>query len=250
MIAKPIARLRRVLGIAALLAGLAGLVVALAVLVPALHLIDRPAIRMFGTSKAHPDVVAVYASGDTGLRFGKSPKVISALAARGIPVAGIDSAVNFASHRSRAQVDAIVANAIRLALARTGASRVVLMGQSFGADIVATAALDLPTVLRPKVAAINLVVPSRTVFFRADPTEITYRGTPDATPAAALRRLDWTPVSCIYGAAETDSLCPLLRGTRAQVVPLPGGHFLRRDHKLIIATIIQALRHADPTIID
>jgi type IV secretory pathway VirJ component len=223
---------------------------ALGLAAPALHLLDGQAVRLFDTGRQHPRVAAVYLSGDMGLRFGMGPNVAPALAAHGMPVLGISSAVNFATHRTRAELDAILADAIRAAIARTGASRIVLIGQSFGADMIATAAPDLPGELRERIAAISLVVPSQTAFFRADPTGITYLGTPDARPALAVRGLDWAPVICIYGVRESDSLCPALGGTHARVIALPGGHFLNRDDKLLVTTLVDALHAADPRIVD
>jgi len=223
--------------------------VGLGLAAPALHLLDGQPLRMFGTGRQHPRVAAVYFSGDMGLGFGMGPRVAPALAARGIPVLGVSSTVNFATHRTRAQVDAILSNAIRTAIARTGASRIVLIGQSFGADMVATAAPDLPPDLRARIAAITLVVPAQTVYFRADPTGLNYLGTPDARPAPAMRALAWAPIICIYGALESDSLCPALNGTSARVIALPGGHFLRRDDKLLVNTMVDALHAADPEII-
>ena len=93
------------------------------------------------------------------------------------------------------------------------------------------------------------VVPAQTVYFRSDPTGILYHGTPDARPAAAMRTLNWAPVLCIYGRDEEESLCPMLRGSHAQVVGLPGGHFLHHDDQLVIATILATLRMADRTIL-
>lgn len=212
-----------------------------ALFVPALNLLDPRASRLFAAPGRHPRLAAVYLSGDMGLAFGMGPKVAPALAAHGIPVFGVSSPVGFATRRSRGEVDAIVAGAVRAALARTGAERVVLMGQSFGADMAATAAPDLPPELRRRIAAILLVVPARTVFFRADPTGIAYLGTPDGYPAAALDRLGWAPVICIHGLGETDSLCPMLRTPGARVIGLPGGHFLQRNDRLLVATIIGAL---------
>ncbi|MDP5279494.1 AcvB/VirJ family lysyl-phosphatidylglycerol hydrolase [Sphingomonas sp. DG1-23] len=241
-----ISRIGRALGIGVLACAAAA---ALGLAAPALHLLDGQAVRLFASGRPNPRVAALYFSGDMGLRFGMGPKVAPALAARGLPVLGISSAVNFATHRTRAELDAILADAIRAAVARTGASKVVLIGQSFGADMIATAAPDLPVELRERVAAIGLVVPSRTVFFRADPTGITYLGTPDARPALAVRALDWAPIICIYGVRESESLCPALDGTHARVIALPGGHFLNRDDKLLVATIVDALHAADPGII-
>lgn len=243
---RPRQRAHRIVGIAALVLGLAA---TLAVFAPMLGLIDSQAVRMFGSGKPRPEVAAVYLSGDMGFRFGIGQKVASALAAHGIPVIGVSSAVAFASHRTRAESEAIVAGAIRTALEQTGARRIVLMGQSFGSDIVATVAPDLPPGLRTRIAAIVLVVPSRSVFFRVDPTTISYHGTPDADPTAGMRGVGWTPVVCIYGVAESNSLCPALSGTAARVIALPGGHFLHHDDERVISTIVNALRAADPTIL-
>ncbi|MDJ0277846.1 AcvB/VirJ family lysyl-phosphatidylglycerol hydrolase [Sphingomonas sp. 2R-10] len=239
-------RLRRRIGIGALFAGL---LVLLGLAAPALGLIDTRSLRLVESDRAHPPVVAVYVSGDMGLRFGLGSVVVPALAAHGIPVVGVSSPVNFGTRKTRAQVDAVIAGAIRTALARTGARRVILMGQSFGADMVSATAPDLPADLRARIAAISVVVPAQTVYFRSDPTGILYHGSPDARPAAALRALDWAPVVCIYGRDESDSLCPTLRGGRAQVFALPGGHFLAHDDQLVIATILATLRTADPTIL-
>lgn len=232
-------RLRRAIGVLALVAGM---LAALAVLAPSLGLIDSQALRIFGSSSENPEFAAVFVSGDMGLRFGMGPKVARALASQGVPVLGVSSPVNFGTHRSRAEVDAIVARSVRTALARTGAKRIILMGQSFGADIISTAAPDLPAALRRQVAAIVLVVPGQTAYFRSDPIGLSYHGTPDARPAAAMRNLRWAPTLCVYGVEEPDSLCPQIAGPTVKAVGLPGGHFLHHDDRLLTATIMRALR--------
>lgn len=201
---------------------------------------SRQAFTFFDAGGRAP-VAAIYMSGDSGLRFGMGPHVAPALAARGIPVLGISSPALFGRHRSRAEVEQIVADGVRDAMRRSGADRIVLIGQSFGADMISTALPSLPDDLRPHVAAVVLVVPGQKAYFRADPLGFAYHGTPDAEPAAALRGVAWTPITCIYGAKETDSLCPELAGTATRVLSLPGGHFLSRNYDLLTATILQQL---------
>lgn len=217
---------------------------------PALHLLGFDPIRMFPAQDAHrtgrPPVAAVFFSGDMGFHFGMGADVAGAIAARGVPVLGVSSPVVFARHRTRAETEAIVAGAIRMAMARTGAGRVLLMGQSYGADIVATAAPDLPPDLRSRIVAINLTVPARDVYFRADPSGLAYLGAPDARPLPAMRALDWAPVVCVYGLEEKDSLCPALKGTQARIIGLPGNHYLKRDPARLIAVTLAALRTAAP----
>ncbi|MES2059108.1 MAG: AcvB/VirJ family lysyl-phosphatidylglycerol hydrolase [Pseudomonadota bacterium] len=193
-------------------------------------------------AKGTVPVAALYMSGDMGLHFGMGSGVSNALAARHIPVLGISSPALFARHRTRAEVDAIVAHAVRDVLARTSAARIILIGQSFGADVLGTGAAALPPDLRRRIAAIVLVVPGQSVFYRADPTGFAYRGTPDADPITAAKSIDWAPFVCIHGEQETDSLCPHLKGTSARVIALPGGHYLHRDEPKLLATIVATLR--------
>ncbi|MDT8758463.1 virulence factor [Sphingomonas psychrotolerans] len=201
---------------------------------------DRDPVRLFPARGVPRPVAAVFFSGDMGLRFGMGPYVAGALAGAGIPVLGVSSSAAFASHRSRAETDAIVANAIRETLRRTGARRVVVLGQSFGADIVRVGLADLPRDLRARIAAAVLVVPGATAYFRADPSGLSYRGIPDAN-AAEASRLGWLPLICIQGSAETDTLCPTLTMANSRRIALPGGHFLRNDHALLVRTILTAL---------
>ncbi|AJP74780.1 Type IV secretory pathway VirJ component-like protein [Sphingomonas hengshuiensis] len=201
---------------------------------------DRDPIRLFAADRARSDVAAVYFSGDMGLRFGMGRYVADGLAKSGVPVLGISSSTAFATHHSRAQTDAIVADAIRQTLQRTGAKRIVVLGQSFGADIVRVGLAHLPQDLRGKVAAAVLVVPGQNAYFRADPSGLAYRGAPDAT-AAEAPLLGWLPLTCIRGATETDSLCPALTLPNVRRITLAGGHFLRSDHALLVQTILRSL---------
>jgi type IV secretory pathway VirJ component len=234
-----------------LLCSLPILLLALAAInAPALHLLGSDPIRLFPAENRHsparPKVAAVFLSGDMGFNFGMGTHIAEAVATRGVPVVGISSPVVFARHRTRAEADAVVEGAIRFALARTGAEKILLMGQSYGADIVATVAPDLPPDLRSRILAIDLTVPAQTVYFRADPSTLAYLGKPDARPMAALRALRWAPVVCVYGREEKDSLCPTLTGAAARIVGLPGNHHLNHDRARVEATTLAALRAVAP----
>lgn len=245
--------LSRALGRKLLLALVPVLLLVLAAInAPALHLLGSDPILLFPAGATprsdgrEPKVVGVFLSGDMGFHFGLGTHIAEAVAARGIPIVGVSSPVAFARHRARAQVDAIVVSSIRLALARTGADKVLLMGQSYGADILATAAPDLPVDLRRRILAIDLTVPAQDVYFRADPSTLAYLGAPDARPLQAMRALHWAPVICVYGREEEGSLCPALAGGAARVIGLPGGHHLGHDRARVIATTLAALRAVTP----
>ncbi|MBB3858798.1 type IV secretory pathway VirJ component [Novosphingobium hassiacum] len=207
---------------------------------PALHLLGWNERTEYPASAGKRDIAAVFLSGDMGLRLGMSKDIARGLAARGYPVTGISSPVAFSKHLDRAQTDAVVTDAIEDALAR-GARKVVLIGQSFGADILATVVPGLPLRLRSQVAGVVLVVPSNNVHFRADPSGIAYLGTPDARPARALARMEWTRLTCVHGADEAASLCGMLGHGTARDVPLPGDHYLHHDAPRVVNAIVSAI---------
>ncbi|MBB4860919.1 type IV secretory pathway VirJ component [Novosphingobium chloroacetimidivorans] len=237
-------RTRRIVGWTALLLGVLMVIAAAA-----------PILRLFGTSPyliyrpQHQRIplAAVMLSGDIGFRGGMSAPVAAALADRGMTVVGVSSPVVFAFHHTQAEAVAVVQQAIRSAMRISGADKVVLVGQSYGGDIVATTAPHLGANLLAHVAAIDLLVPGRNVYFRADPTGLAYYFTPDAHPAAALRALKGPPLACIYGIEETDSLCPLMGGA-ARVMALPGNHHLNHDHVALVKAAMSALHQMVPII--
>lgn len=204
--------------------------------------LDRDPVHLYGMPE-HPGtmpVAAVFLSGDMGLRYGTGSYVTEALARAGVPVYAIASSTAFARRRTHAEVQAMLADTIRETLRRSGAARVVVIGQSFGADMARVGLASLPADLRGKVAALVLIVPGTTAYFRADPLGFAYTGEPDAD-AASARALTWLPVTCIRGAEEKDSLCPSLLAPNVRRITLPGGHFLRMDHDLLVRTIFAAL---------
>jgi type IV secretory pathway VirJ component len=186
---------------------------------------------------APPRTVAVLFSGDMGFRVGMGPKIAARLAADGIPVLGVSSLVAFRRERTPAEVRAFIAESARRGLAFAHADRVILIGQSFGGDMLQVGAAGLPAALRSKVQLVALVGPGDTVIFRASPAELFNWAKPDAAALPTARRLTWAPVICIYGREERDSLCPRLHLANAQRVALPGGHPLHYDADALYAVL-------------
>lgn len=229
----------------AILGGIAG---AISLFFGHLGYFGGPVYRDLPATAAAPPAlkgtVAVLMSGDLGFNIGMGPDVAKRLRADGIPVVGVNSLTAFRHTRTPEQVQALVTDAARHALAFAHADRLILIGQSFGADMLHVGLTALPSDLRARVRLVALVVPGATVQFRASPSDILtmHIATKDALPTARL--LDWSPVLCIHGEKEADSLCPLLTGPRVQTVALPGGHALRRDAGAVHAVLIDAIRAA------
>lgn len=175
------------------------------------------------------DVAALLFSGDMGFRVGMGPGVSARLAEAGLPVIGVSSMIEFRERHTPVQIGTFVANAIRHALAVTGAQRLVLVGQSFGSDMLHIGLERLPADLRARIALVLLVVPTDTVYYRISPGEMLEWSKPDADALATARKLDWVPTLCVQGVEETNSLCPLLTQANVERVALPGGHGLHHD---------------------
>lgn len=197
-----------------------------------------PPARLAGT-------VAVFMSGDSGLKAGMATTVVATLAERGIPVLGVNSLTAFKNGRSPAETRALVADATRRALRLPSARQVVLIGQSFGADMLQYGVSALPDDLRPKVAQVILTVPGDTLLFTASPGGL-LDGAPDAPALPSARRIGWVPVLCVYGREEDTSLCPLLHAANVRVVPLPGGHYLHHDGTRLADLIWDTILRARP----
>lgn len=189
------------------------------------------------SAAAPPRTVAVLFSGDMGFRVGMGPRIASRVAADGIPVLGVSSLVHFRHERTPTEVQAFVTDAARHALAFTHAEHLILIGQSFGADMLQVGATGLPADLRAKVQMVGLVVPGETVIFRASPAELFNWAKPDATALPTARQLTWAPVVCIRGIEENDSLCPRLDLPNVRQVALPGGHPLHYDADALYAAL-------------
>ncbi|MCW1383578.1 virulence factor [Novosphingobium sp. KCTC 2891] len=202
---------------------------------------DRDAVRYLDpTTPRTTDLVAVYLSGDMGLDVGAGEGAVAALRGRGIPVLAVNSSALFGIGRDRAYVDALVADAAAQAVARSGASRVALIGNSFGADVLGTGIGTLPADLRARIASVVLVVPGTTVFFHANPSGLFYQGRPDSDPRRTARLLRGLPVTCIYGSREDESLCRAPELARARRVAIDDGHLMLRHYDALASAIADA----------
>jgi len=195
---------------------------------------DRHPTRWLApTGPRRPDVVAVYFSGDMGLTVGLGEGAMAALRRDGVAVLAVNCSTLFRKARNRAFVDALVADIMRRALAESGASRIVVMGGSFGADVLDTGIGALPPDLARRIASVVLIVPGTQVFFHANPTGLFYAGVPDSDPRLTARALRGLPVTCIYGRDEADSLCRTRALAGARRVAIPDGHLMLSHYRLL-----------------
>lgn len=186
---------------------------------------------------ARRGLVGVLLSGDMGFNTGMGPRIAAHLAAEGLPVLGVNSLTYFARRRTPEQAAALVEQAVARAAALPGATRVVLIGQSFGANVALVGVPKLPAAVRAKLAAVELVVPADTMAFQATPGGIIDLGHDGPALPYAHALID-LPVLCIHGSEEAYSLCPVWRAANVRSVALPGGHFLGNDAAAVARALL------------
>ncbi|RKE80287.1 AcvB/VirJ family lysyl-phosphatidylglycerol hydrolase [Rhizobium sp. AG855] len=188
------------------------------------------------------DTMAIIYSGDGGWRDIDS-EVAANLQASGIPVVGVDSLRYFWSERTPEQTSADLATIMRTYQKRWKVRHVLLVGYSFGADVLPAAYNGLSDKLKDRIPQLSLLALSHQVDY-----EISVSGWLGANdgkgagdPLTDIKRIDPTKVQCFYGADEEDDACRDLAGTSVETIQLDGGHHFDGDYPALAKKISDGL---------
>ena len=190
--------------------------------------------------------LAVLLTGDGGWA-GLDQELAARLAASGVPTVGLNSLKYFWSRRTPEETAGDVARLMRHYLAAWNKQRVLLIGYSFGADVLPFVVNRLPADLRARIASVSLLGIDANASFEVSVSE--WIGSEDAGPAtrpelAAVRHL---PVLCIYGSGESDSICPGLPATSGVTREEVGqGHHFSGDYARLADRILAFARTQHP----
>lgn len=198
---------------------------------------DLPLVEL---PAAHPtDMLAIVISGDGGWRD-LDKTIAEALQKQGIAVVGWDSLRYFWSEKPPAQTSHDLARVIKTYSARWHAKHIALVGYSFGADVMPFAYNRLPDALRSKVSYMSLLGFAPDADFQIRVTG--WLGMPASDKALQvqpeLAKVPPSIVQCVYGADETDTLCPALANTGIDVVKTNGSHHFDGDYSALAEKII------------
>ncbi|MGO9424754.1 MAG: virulence factor family protein [Steroidobacteraceae bacterium] len=183
------------------------------------------------------DTFAIILSGDGGWA-GLDKEVALALSARGIPVVGLDSLRYFWTARTPDGLAADTDHMIRYYLAHLDKKRVLLIGYSQGADVLPFAVNRLPAATRARVSLTALMGMSEHALFEFHVSSWISNGSSGPPTLPEVARLAGTPVLCIYGEDDNDSLCPKLDPRTVRVVKLKGGHHFNGDYASLAREIL------------
>lgn len=203
---------------------------------------DLPLVEL--KAMAPTDMLAIVLAGDGGWRD-IDKRIGEDLQKSGINVVGLDSLRYFWSRVSPDRTAADVSRIIRAYTAKWHAKHVALIGYSFGADVLPFVYTRLPRAQQEMVRMMSLLAFSKGADF-----EIRVVGWLGAGPSAralpTIPELKQVPpgiVQCFYGAEEaSDSACPSLAGTEADIVETPGSHHFDGNYEKLAQRILKVWR--------
>ena len=190
--------------------------------------------------------LAVLLTGDGGWA-GLDQELAARLAASGVPTVGLNSLKYFWSARTPEETARDVARLMRHYLAAWSKERVILVGYSFGADVLPFVVNRLPPELRARVASVSLLGIDSNASFEvsvAGWVGSDEGGPPTRPEVAALSHL---PVLCIYGEGESDSICPgLPAGANLAREEVGKGHHFSGEYATLAERILAHARASRP----
>ena len=200
---------------------------------------DLPLVEV-PAADATSDTLCVIISGDGG--WAAIDKGVSAsMAKQGIPVVGLNSLKYFWSARTPEQASKDLVRILRHYFATWHKDKAVLVGYSFGADVIPFMASRLSEDLRSRISLVALLGASPNATFQFHFTDWLPGASSksDYPTKTEVEKLKGTKVLCVYGEEDTDCLCPQLSPESAKSVRLPGSHHFDRDYDSLAAMILK-----------
>lgn len=187
------------------------------------------------------DTVVIFYSGDGGWRD-LDRDVAGELARRGYPVVGVDCLRYFWNHKSPEQAATDLVRIMRSYRERWGARRFVLIGYSFGADVLPAIYNRLDATIQEAVDSLLLLALARSGSFEIEVRGWLGTAGQEAPTAPEMARLPAAKTLCVYGteeAAESGCTEPQSPGEK---LALPGGHHYDHDYPALSERLVAAIR--------
>lgn len=177
-------------------------------------------------TKPKIDTMAIFLSGDGGWRDIDS-EIGQYFQEQGVPTVGLDSLRYFWTKKDQAQTAADLSRIIETYRKKWNVKNVLLVGYSFGADVLPSAYNALPARDKASVKQISLLALTHSIDY-----EISVTGWFGAAGSFgggktldAVAKIDPKLVQCIYGTGDDDDdACPELKDKGVDVIAVDGDH--------------------------
>ena len=188
---------------------------------------------------------ALLLTGDGGWA-GLDQELAARLAVSGVPTVGLNSLKYFWKERTPDETARDVARILRHYLSAWNKQRVLLVGYSFGADVLPFVVNRLPADLRAQVASVSLLGIDGNAAFEISISD--WVGTDEAGPQTRpeVGRISGLPVLCLYGEGEKDSICPGLPEPGIRREQVGTGHHFGGEYATLAERILAFARSPRP----
>ncbi|HSV47118.1 MAG TPA: AcvB/VirJ family lysyl-phosphatidylglycerol hydrolase [Ramlibacter sp.] len=200
---------------------------------------DLPLVEV--PSSVPSDAFAVLVSGDGGWA-GLDKKVAAVMAARGVPVVGLDSLRYFWKQRTPQGLASDLDRLLRHYAVQWKKSRVVLIGYSQGADVLPFALNRMSSASRSLVAHTVLIGPGEKASFEFKLSNWVVRNHLGLWLKPELASLSAATTTCLYGSDDRDTICPTTSTELVTPVQLKGDHHFGGNYELLAEQILQQAR--------
>lgn len=199
-----------------------------------LPLIEVPA------TQGNSDTLVVMVSGDGG--WAKIDKALAGVLSRnGMPVVGLNALQYFWTKRTPEAASRDLQQILETYLPKWGKERVLFVGYSRGADVLPAMISRLPAPLQARTRMIALLGPSPKVDFEFHVADWMRSSSQGAPVKPEVDRLSSHRILCLWGAEDTNSLCPQLSAP-VTVVELTGAHHFDGDYDRLARIILDHLQ--------
>lgn len=201
-----------------------------------------PLIDVPVSAGAQRPQLAVMLSGDGGWAL-LDRAVTAELAQNGLPVVGWDSLSYFWKVREPDEVALDLERVLRHYLQAWQKERVVLIGYSFGADVLPTVIHRLPHALQERIDLVALLGLSDYASFEFHLSDwLSNEPRASRWPVRQeLAKLPGIKKMCIYGAEEDETVCPNATDLGVVAEKMPGDHHFDEDYPGVARRILEQL---------
>ena len=196
-------------------------------------------------AQGNSDEFALLLTGDGGWA-GLDQELAAHLAAAGLPTVGLNSLKYFWTQRTAEQAAEDVARVMHHYLASWNKQHVLLVGYSFGADVLPFIVNRLPADLQTRIKTVSLLGLDANASFEVSVADWIGSDAGGSPTRPELAKLPATPVLCIYGEGEKDSICPSLPTTRVRSEQVGTGHHFGGDYAQLAQTILAFAQRPQP----
>jgi len=202
--------------------------------------VEIPAETGNAPATVNGDALAIFWSGDGGWRD-IDRQIGQELARSGVPVVGVDSLRYFWRERRPEAIAHDLDRMISYYTGKWGRSKVLLIGYSFGADILPFTVNQLSAEGRSHVQLVSLLGFAKKADFEVGISG--WLGVESSDAADTLPEISKLPpitLQCVYGVEEDDTGCTAPELERASKLRMSGGHHFDGNYREVASAILDA----------